>query len=112
MNALIKGKHYNQAWLIHETFSEAIIRIFIEKHHPVYLDKMDFDNIEDFLMDEKVKEYLNQFDEKFENGLQGEYGATARYWMTYAYLVDILQTIHQSIQLNDFDERLKALYIL
>ena len=32
MTALIKGKHYNQAWLIHESFAEALSRMFIEKY--------------------------------------------------------------------------------
>ena len=41
MNALIKGKHYNQAWLIHEMFAEAIVRLFIGFHFPSLPEKLN-----------------------------------------------------------------------
>ena len=111
MNALIKGKHYNQAWLIHEAFAEAVTRIFIQLYLPEIpkkFDNMDCDNVGVLLDDDEVKKFLNAFNEKFTKGLQGEYGATAQYWLTYVRLVDILQNFHQAIQTNNFDDRLTA----
>ena len=34
MKALLKGKHYNQAWMIHEAYAEALSRIFLDKYVP------------------------------------------------------------------------------
>ena len=34
MKALLKGKHYNQAWMIHEAYAEALSRIFLGKYVP------------------------------------------------------------------------------
>ena len=111
MNALIKGKHYNQAWLIHETFSEAVVRIFIETHLPSLPQKLaylDPEKIDDILEEREVIEYLDEFDRKFAQGLQGEFGATPQYWLMYVLLVDIMQNLHQAIQTNNFDDRVRA----
>ena len=111
MNALIKGKHYNQAWLIHEMFAEAIVRLFIGFHFPSLPEKLkqiDPDNIQDILHENEVLDFLNQYDEKMTQGLKGELGSTAQYWLQYVRLVDIMQNLHQSIQTNNFEERLAA----
>ena len=65
MNALLKGKHYNQAWLIHECFAEAVSRIFIERFVPtetfenIYAH-IDAD-IQDILNDKAFLEYLKHY---------------------------------------------------
>ena len=35
---LLSGKHYNRCWWVHETFSEALERLFIKKYLPEYDD--------------------------------------------------------------------------
>ena len=34
LNGLLSGKHYNCCWLLHESFSEALIRLFQFAKHP------------------------------------------------------------------------------
>ena len=111
MHAMIKGKHYNQAWMIHETFSEAILRLFLQTHLPDAPNKLlDFDkeNIKDSLKDIEVKDYLQKYDEATKKGLSGEYGKTAQFWLRYVQLVDYQQILHQAIQQNNFDVRLSS----
>ena len=39
MKALLKEKHYNQAWMIHEAYAEALSRIFLDKYVPSNLSE-------------------------------------------------------------------------
>lgn len=42
LKAVLKGKYYNQAWMIHESFAEAISRMFVEKCLPTtFLDNIN-----------------------------------------------------------------------
>ena len=58
---------------------------------------MEPDNIGDNLLDENVRSYLNENEEKYAKGLKGEYRANAQYWITYVRLVDMLQNLHEAI---------------
>ena len=103
MKAILKGKHYNQGWLIHESFSEAIFRLFLERY-----------------TDENIKERLSSYDSLleiddtdvtliealFSQGLDGEFGATQQYWLQYVDFIDSLHGLHYSIQVNDWELRL------
>ena len=31
---MLKGKHYNQAWMIHEAYAGALSKIFLDKYVP------------------------------------------------------------------------------
>ena len=111
MNAMIKGKHYNQAWLIHEMFAEAIVRIFMEKHlpeAPAKLTDINNENVSDAFSDVEIEKYLQQYNEIEKKGLNGDYGLTPQYWLRYVNFVDNQHILHQSIQLNDFEMRLLA----
>lgn len=45
--ALLKGKHYNHAWVIRESFVEAITRMFIEKYVPSKIkEEINLQNID------------------------------------------------------------------
>ena len=43
----MSGKHYNHCWLVHEVFSEALERLFIEQYLPI-IPK----TVEEFLLNE------------------------------------------------------------
>ena len=34
MKTLLKGKHYNKAWMIDEGYAKALSRIFLDKYFP------------------------------------------------------------------------------
>ena len=111
MNALIKGKHYNQAWLIHESFAEALSRMFIEK----YVEKSLVENSDssvsnvDELRDrpENVR-FLESYVAAKNSALEGKYGKTVQCWMRYVSLVDTLHEFHLALQSNNFDEKLRC----
>ena len=111
MTALIKGKHYNQAWLIHESFAEALSRMFIEKY--ISTDVIENINTElvnpnDLLQDPGNKAFLQSYIKAMRNGLDGDFGKTVQFWMNYILLVDTLHDFHFAIQTNNFEERLKC----
>ena len=112
MNALIKGKHYNQAWLIHESFAESLCRMFIEK----YISKDLIEGVSnkgttvaELVEDLDNKTFLNAYIKAIDIALAGGYGKTAEYWMRYVSLVDILHDFHFAIQSNKFEEKVKCL---
>ena len=112
MHALINGKHYNQAWMIHELFAEAIVRIFLEEYLPSApkgLLEFDRENVASALESPEVDDYIRQYEELVKKGLNGEFGKTAQYWLRYVDFVDMQQELHKAIQTNKFDERLSAL---
>ena len=100
MTALIKGKHYNQAWLIHESFAEALSRMFIEKY--ISTDVIENINTElvnpnDLLQDPGNKAFLQSYIKAMRNGLDGDFGKTVQFWMKYILLVDTLHDFHIAI---------------
>ena len=116
MKALIKGKHYNQAWMIHESLAEAISRLFIDKFIPSSLlsfieniDASDHIDIDEILVTKEFLLYAECYADKISDGLAGKLGRTAQYWLTYVKLVNSLHSFHFSIQTNDFDAKLKSL---
>ena len=115
MNAMIKGKHYNQAWMIHEMFAEAIVRLFLEIYLPeapnILLD-LDMESTEEASKNHEIEKYLQQYEELTTKGLKGDYGRTAQFWLRYVQFVDHQQILHQSIQQNNFDERLTSWKIM
>ena len=76
---LLSGKHYNCCWLLHESFSEALIRLFPEipdslinfaKHPPDTVD------IEELLADPSIQAYLKYYVQQVKKCLNGEFGKT------------------------------------
>ena len=112
MKALLMGKHYNQAWMIHEAFSEAISRIFIEKFIPSNLlkfaDTQHTDAAEKLLVNEDFRQFSQYHTKMMKEGMSGSLGKTAQFWLRYVALVDILHKFHFAIQSNDFEGRLEA----
>ena len=109
MKALLKRKHYNQAWMIHESFAEAISRMFIEDYVPQKLLKnINIENadIRNLLEDTAFQKYVKYYTNVIEEELSRNFGKTAQFWLKYVSLVDILHKLHFAIQSNDFDEKL------
>ena len=107
MTALIKGKHYNQAWPIHESCAEALSRMFIEKY--ISTDVIENINTElvnpdDLLQDPGNKAFLQSYIKAMRNGLDGDFGKTVQFWKKYILLVDTLHDFHFAIQTNNFEE--------
>ena len=92
MKALLKGKHYNQAWMIHEFFAEAISRMFIEDYVPQQLlENINIENsdVRNLLEDTAFQKYVKYYTNVIEEGLSGKFGKTAQFWLKYVSLVEI-----------------------
>ncbi|CAB4005046.1 Hypothetical predicted protein [Paramuricea clavata] len=66
-HCLMSGKHYNRCWLVHEAFSEALERLFIEQCLPTIPEKVEEfaqsdhaqeTSLTNILNDDTVKEYV------------------------------------------------------
>ena len=111
MNALIKGKHYNQAWLIHESFAEALSRIFIGKYvEQSFVENLysNGSNVNELLACPANEKLLDSYIIAKSSALEGKYSKTVQYWMRYVSLVDTLHEFHLALQSNNFDEKLRC----
>ena len=82
LNGLLSGKHYNRCWLPHESFSEALIRLFQEQYKPEIPDSLiNFAKhppgtvvIEELLADPFIQAYLKYYVQQVKKCLNGEFG--------------------------------------
>ena len=106
MKALLKGKHYNQVWLIYEAFAESLSIIFLNKHvSDKHLETLNTQNADicNLLMDPMFQKYADVYAGKLRDGLSGK---TAQFWLKYTtLLIDVLHKFHSAILSNDFDEK-------
>ncbi len=112
-------KHYNRCWLVHEAFSEALERLFIEQYMPTIPEKIkDFAQslpqvtshaiLSQLLSDDIVKDYVNQYRTQRAKCLNGEFRKTTVLGNVQE-LIDRQQKLHYAINTNDFDLRILTL---
>jgi hypothetical protein len=81
---IISGKHYNRCWLLHEAFSEALERLFVQEYLPdvqriiqeFAQDQPSFSDVTPLLEDTSVAEYAKCYEEQKKRCLDGEFGKT------------------------------------
>ena len=84
LDGVLSGKHYNRCWLLHESFSEALIRLFQEQYVPEIPDSLiNFAkhppgtvDIEELLADPSIQAYLKYYMQQVKKCLNGEFGKT------------------------------------
>ena len=111
---LLSGKHYNLCWLLHESFSEALIRLFLEQYVPEIPDSLiNFAkhppgtvDIEELLADPSIQAYLKYYVQQVKKCLNGEFGKTPQFWVMYMIMVDRKQKLHYAINTNNYNLRL------
>ena len=109
MKALLKGKHYNQTWMIHEAYAEALSRIFLDEYAPSnLLENIDTQiaDIGKFFDNSDFQKYAKFYTSVIDDGLSGKYGKTVQFLLKYVSLVNLLHKLHFAIQSNDFNEKL------
>ena len=117
INGVISGKQYNRCWLVHESLSEAINRLFIKQYLPGSIAKIkgklvvNDRHIDEFLNcsndSSDVKEWISTYQEQKNKASNGDYGKTAQYWIKYTQLVDLIHMLHYAVSKNDFELRLE-----
>ena len=81
-NAILTGKHYNRCWWVHENFSEALERLFIEIYLPEYeslTTDIETADTAESLNQISNKEVIASFLEKYKVKLQGLKGRARCY---------------------------------
>ena len=114
LNGVLSGKYYNHCWLLHESFSEALIRLFQEQYVPEIPDSlMNFVkhqpgtvNIEELLADPSIQAYVKYYVQQVKKCLNGEFGKTPQFWVMYMIMVDRQQKLHYAINTNNYNLRL------
>ena len=114
LNGLLSEKHYNRCWLLHESFSEPLIRLFQEQYVPEIPDSLiNFAkhppgtvDIEELLADPSIQAYLKYYVQQVKKCLNGEFGKTPQFWVMYMIMVDRQQKLHYSINTNNYNLRL------
>ena len=116
IKGVISGKHYNRSWYVHECFAEAIDRLFCAAHIPDVpdvvsdsvekeVDKMDVNAVTE---EKSFTDQINQYQDKKDRCLNGDFGKTPQFWMQYQNAVDRQHKLHLSVNINDFDLRLSC----
>ena len=115
---VLSGKHYNRSWKIHEYLAESLHRLLVERES----EALDISNtLKDSIKAAKdavscqelfdnfeVKDYVAKFDKINDQYLNGEKGKTTQYWAFYITLVQLVQELHYSINVNDIYLQLKC----
>ena len=105
LDGLLSGKYYNCCWLLHESFSEALFRLFQEQYVPEIPDSLiNFGkhppgtvDIEELLADPSIQAYLKYFVQHVKKCLNGEFR------VMYMIMVDWQQKLHYAINTNKYN---------
>lgn len=114
INGVITGKHYNRCWLVHESFSEALERLFLIRFLTTIPDTVvtfaqsssSSAMIQEILADENASSYIQSYETYKKRCLKGDFGKTPQFWMMYMNLIDRQRKLHYAIKNNDFSLRL------
>ena len=113
---VISGSHYNRAWMVHSTVSEALERLLLERflqetqlHLPSELEEIciDAESYSGSILS-VCEEFIAGYESLKESIRKGDLGYTTQYWMIYLDLMRQQHLIHTSVQENNFDLCLNA----
>ena len=109
---LLSGKSYNMCWRIHEVVAEAISRLFQEQYVAPFVSenlveqsKSDHTTLKN---SKEFEEYYAKYVEMQKRYNAGEFGVTAKHWMLYVRIVDLIHQLHFAINTNDYYLRLET----
>ena len=114
LNGVLSGTHYNRAWTVHATVSEALERLlferFLEECNLVIPDsyvaaakEQDFDFPE---VISSEADFFTKYQEFRQLVRDGEFGLTAQFWLSmYLDLMEKQHLIHIAVHENNFDLR-------
>jgi len=116
IKGVLSGKHYNRSWAIHKSFSEARHRLFLEAYMPDLLNglvdivhnKVPTDAAQELSEEVGFSSVEQQYQQTKYQCLRGDYGKTPQFWAIYIEAVDCQHKLHYSINLNEYDLRLKC----
>ena len=99
-------------WWVHKTFSDALERlltkIFMSTEDSNIISQLKIDTILQNLIDAKVQDVLRRYIQVKLKGLNGDYGKTPQYWLTYIQMVSELHLLHFPLKVNNFELKIKC----
>ena len=107
-----------RCWWIHETFSDAIERLFVQ--HFMRPEDLEIISSLKLRTNEKGSNYIGRaagqgVDEVIERykklrskGLNGDFGKTQQYWLIYTSMINQIQMLHMAIKTNDLSLKIKC----
>ena len=100
---VLPGKSYNMCWRIHEVVAEAISRWFQEQYvAPFISEKLIKQSKSDHTTLKNSKEFEEYYFEMQKQCNTEESGVTAKYWMLYVRIIDLIHQLHFAININDY----------
>ena len=116
IKGVLSGKHYNRSWMVHESFAEAIDRLFCGAFLPEITEDLEHTvkrNVSEQIIDDVIETIpFTDYEQRYESlkscCLRVEFGKRPQFWMTYQKAIDRQHKFHFSINTNDFDLRLKC----
>ena len=118
IKGILSGKHYNRCWKFHECLAESLHRLLIERELESLTVSKDLENLiksigdakscQDLFENPEFKNYYHEFNSIENQYLNGDKGKTPQFWTLYTSLVQLVQELHYSINVNDFYLRLKC----
>ena len=83
VNGVLSGKHYNNAWIVHESFAEAVDRLFCRKYVNATksldakvkkIKELSPEKVKPILESKNMKAYYETYEIAKGECLKGEYG--------------------------------------
>ena len=117
LNGILSGSHYNQLWLVHSTFSDALERLLYDRFVKEY--KLNIPDLIQLVANDpnsdhgdivtEVKSHIDEYKEFQQRIRNEEFGKTPMFWLClYLDLMHVQHLAHLSIQENKFEVRLKC----
>ena len=96
---ILPGKSYNMCWRIHEVVAEAVSRLFKEQYVALFISEklVEQSKSDDTTLknSKEFEEYYAKYVEMQKRCNAGEFGVTAKYWMLYVRITDLIHQLHQ-----------------
>ena len=98
-----------RCWWVHKTFCDALERLFTKKFMSTeasnIISELKIDTVLQNLNNPKVQEVQGRSIQIKSKGLNGDYGKTLQYRLTYIQMVSVIQLLHLSFKVNNFELR-------
>ena len=111
LQGVLSGSHYNRAWFVHQTYSEALERLFltrflVEKKPKIPAALRDLSvNADDLTKTEEALDgaegLFNMYENYRNDATNGSIGLTAQYWLIYLNLMRYQRMALNAVQEND-----------
>ncbi len=115
LNGVLAGSHYNRAWIVHASFSEALEKLLFErfleeKNFVISTSFYHFDQISNCCdLIEHATELYAHYHAFKDDMRKGMFGKTAQFWVQlYLDLIECQRRAHLAVQENDFNSRYAA----